>query len=153
MPIYGKNPKGEKEVGEALYCLHPPIFRIRGTGRPPIVIAKAVVVVASPERERISGLHGDKENLPSGINMMPAAIDFNPKKFQVMSSLDQEHLAQLSADGATVVTDSDSTTTSMSRKYDLNARRASTHPSTQKQEYLHGSSSTPTFSPSGVTGW
>lgn len=132
-----QKPRGEKEVGKALYCLHPPIFRLRGTGRPPIVVAKAVIVVANPERERVSNLHGNKDSLPSGVTVLPAAIESSPATAQIMSSLDQENPPQSFADGTSVSTDSDSTTTSRSRQYDFNSRRASTHPSTQKQEYLH----------------
>lgn len=148
-----QKPRGEKEVGKALYCLHPPIFRLRGIGRPPIVIAKAVIVVASPETEERLNLHGNKDSLPSGVTVLPPAIESSAATTQIMSSLDQENPPQLFADSTSVLTDSDSTNTSRSRQYDFNQRRASTHPSTQKQEYLHGSPrrrlSVPLESPDG----
>ena len=68
-----QRPRGEKGVGKALYCLHPPILRLRTQGRPPIVIAKAVMVVASPERERIPNLHSNKDSSQSNSNQRKAA--------------------------------------------------------------------------------
>ena len=76
-----QKPRGEKEVGKALYCLHPAVHRLRTQGRPPIVIVKAVMVVQPPRRRllitpesssakhdlpRDSKSHTEKERQSSG---------------------------------------------------------------------------------------
>lgn len=132
-----QKPRGEKEVGKALYCLHPSISRLRTMGKPPIVIAKPVIVVTSPERERNSNPCGNKDSLLSGTTAPPASIDSSPATSQIISSFDRESFAHIKfADNPSLLTDSDSTNTSRSRKYDFNQRRASTHPTTKKQEHL-----------------
>ena len=132
--------RGEKEVGKALYCLHPSIIRLRTKGQPPIVITKPVIVVTSAERERISYPQGNRNSSLSGTIVPPASIESSPATSQIMSSLDQESFAHVKfADNLSVSTDSDSTSTSRSRQHDFSQRRASIHPTTQKQEYLPAS--------------
>lgn len=122
-----QKPRGEKEVGKALYCLHPSISRLRTMGKPPIVIAKPVIVVTSPERERNSNPYGNKDSLLSGTTAPPASIDSSLATSQIISSFDRE---------PSILTDSDSTNNSRSTKDVFNQRRASTNPTTKKQEYL-----------------
>lgn len=132
--------RSEKEVGKALYCLHPSIVRLHTKGTFPIVVAKPVIVVTSPERERSSNLRGNKDSSLSGRIASPAAIESSPVMDRIMSSPNQESSAQVKiADSPSMSTDSDSNPASRRRRHDFNKRRASTQPIT-KQEYLSGSS-------------
>ena len=113
--------RGEREVGKALYCLHPSTVRLRAKDTAPIVVAKPVIVVTSPERERISYRHGIDDSSLRGTRTSPTAIEYNPATDHTIPLLDQES-----------PTDSDSTIDSRSRRLSSHQRRASTHPSTQK---------------------
>ncbi len=133
--------RGEKEVGKALYCLHPSTVRLRAKGTAPIVVAKPVVVVASPERERISNRHGIDDISQSCTMTSPPAIETKPATDHPIPPLDQESPIQVKfADPPSKLTDSDSTMDSGSRRLSFHQRRVSTHPSTQKHEHLSMSS-------------
>lgn len=133
--------RGEKEVGKALYCLHPSTVRLRAKGTAPIVVAKPVVVVTSPERKRISNRHGIDDSSLSGTMTPPPAIESKPATDHPIPQLDQESPTQVKfADPPSMVTDSDSTIDSGSRRLSSPQRRASTHPSTEKHEHLSMSS-------------
>ncbi len=135
-----QKPRSEREVGKALYCLHPSIVRLRTKGTFPIVIAKPVIVVTSPERESNFNIYGNTYSMPSSMTAPPAAIESSPTMDRIMSSLNQESSAQVElADSSSMSTDSDSTTASSSRRHDFNKRRASTQPII-KQEHLSRSS-------------
>ena len=128
-----QKPRGEKDVGKALYCLHPSIVRLGARGTSPIVIVKPVVVVTSPKRE--------KDNSQSGMTALAAAIKSSPSVDQVTSSLNRESSAQTKlVDNPSMFTDSDSTTGSRSRRRISQKRRVSTYPTTQKHEYPSRSS-------------
>lgn len=133
--------RGEKEVGKALYCLHPSTVRLRAKGTAPIVVAKPVVVVTSPERKRISNRHGIDDSSLSGTMTPPPAIESKPATDHPIPQLDQESPTQVKfADPPSMLSDSDSTIDSGSRRLSSPQRRASTHPSTQKHEHLSMSS-------------
>lgn len=83
-------PRGENAVGKALYCLHPPILRLRDQG-PPIVLVKAVMVVASPERERISNPQGIKGKVQRGTTAPPATTGSSTATSQTMSPRSTQH--------------------------------------------------------------
>ncbi len=135
-----QKPRSEREVGKALYCLHPSIIRLRTKGTFPMLIAKPVIVVTSAERESISNLYGNTYSVPSGMTAPPAAMESSPTMDRIMSSLNQESSAGLEfADSSSMSTDSSSTTASSSRRHDFNKRRASTQPIT-KQEHRSRSS-------------
>ena len=128
-----QKPRGEKEVGKALYCLHPSVVRLRARGLSPIVIAKPVVVVTSPKRE--------KDNILSVMTASAAAMKSSPFVDQVTSSLNREISAQTKLiDKPSMFTDSDSTTDSRSRRRISQKRRVSTYPTTQNHEYPSRSS-------------
>lgn len=132
-------PRGEKKVGKALYCLHPSIVRLRTKDLDPIVIVKPVIVVTSPGRERTWDPPGSKNSSLKGMTPPPVAIEFSPTTNQITSSLDQKTSAQIKfADNPSTLTDSDSTTASRSRRRRF-SQSASTQSITQMQGYLPGS--------------
>ena len=132
-------PRGEKEVGRALYCLHPSVVRLRPEGLPLIVIAKPVIVVTTPERERHLKPHRITGGSLTGSMAPSAAIDYESAETQIISSPDDEDSDNTRwAENASMSTDSDSTTTSGSRQIDFSQRRAS-HPITRRHEYSPGS--------------
>ena len=128
--------RSEREVGRALYCLHPSIIRLRAKGTTPIVVAKPVIVVKSPERETLPDPRGPEESPFSIMTAPPAATEPSPATDHMISSLNQGSSAQIKfADKPSMSTDSDSTTDSR-RRLGSHQRRASTHPTTQNHEEL-----------------
>ena len=132
--------RSEREVGRALYCLHPSIVRLRAKGTIPIVVAKPVIVVKSPARERVPDPRSHKDSPLSVMTAPPAVIEPGPATDHIISSLNQGATAQIKfADKRSVSTDSDSTTDSRRRRLSPHGRRASTHPTTtQKHEDMSG---------------
>ena len=134
-----QKPRGEKEVGRALYCLHPSTHRLRNKSNSPIIIAKPVIVVAKPKSEKTLNPHGDKGSSLSGMKEISAAIEPGPTKHKINNPLDQERSAQVElAEDHPIFTDNESTTSSRSRRDIVYQRRASTLPTKQEQEYLAG---------------
>ena len=132
-----QKPRGEKEVGKALYCLHPSIVRLRTGSMTPIVIAKPVIVVTRPERENTSNADSDKSSSLSAATKSAAAIESSPATYQKTFSINPENTAHIDfAENPPVSTDSDSTTTFRSRRRSI---KASTYPTTQRQEDLPSS--------------
>lgn len=135
--------RSEKEVGRALYCLHPSIVRLRAKGTTPTVVAKPVIVVERPERERFPDPGGHKDS-PLSVMTAPV-IEPGPATHHIMSSLNPAVSVQLQfADERSMSTDSDSTADTRRRRLSPHGRRASTHPTTtttttpQKHEDMSG---------------
>lgn len=127
--------RGEEQVGQALYCLHPSVVRFRTKGADPIIVARPVIVVVSPRRERGLAARGPKDSSLSGITAPPAAFEPSPATDQIMSSLDRESSAQVNFAATTVVyMDSDSAPHSRSRRHSFHERRTSAHPITHDEE-------------------
>ena len=129
--------KGEREIGKALYCLHPSIIRLRARGTTPIVVAKSVIVVIGPERVRDLSSYSIRSNSKSVMTAAPTWIESSLSTTDP-SSPEEENPTQLKFPGhPPIYTDSDSTTDSSRRRLSSHGRRASTHPTTtQKHEHL-----------------
>ena len=124
-------PRSEKDVGRALYNLHPSIVRFRGRGKTPIVITKPVIVVSSPNRERSWNQHGRIKSLMDGTNLVPVAVESSYAKIQTLSL--QTSAEVKVADNST---DSGSTSASWTRRGSPDRKGTLTNPTTQTQGYL-----------------
>ena len=127
----------EKDVGKALYCLHPSVVRLGAEGAIAVVVAKPVIVVANSGRVRDQDSRSLKINSSSGMTAAPAAVESSYATDQIMLSHNQAFSTQVTlADRPSTLTDSDSLTDSGSRRLSHHKRKASTHPITNKQESL-----------------
>ena len=124
-------PRSEKDVGRALYNLHPSIVRFRRRGKTPIVITKPVIVVSNPHRERSWNQHGRIKSLMDGTNLVPVAVESSHAKIQTLSL--QTSAEVKVADNST---DSGSTSASWTRRGSPDRKETLTNPATQTQGYL-----------------
>ena len=67
--------RAERDVGRALYCLHPSIIRLRAEGTTPIVVAKPVIVVQGPNRKISSDSRGRKDSSLNNMKVLPTATE------------------------------------------------------------------------------
>ena len=121
--------RSERGVGRALYCLHPAIIRHRAQGTIPVVVAKAVIVVESPDRDRYADSHGLSS---SGLKVPPAVIKPIPAPDHMTSYIQTEF-----SDNTPMTTDNESSTTDSRRRrrrLSSHTRRASTDPLTRECE-------------------
>ena len=140
--------RGEKEVGRALYCLHPKVMRLRAKDTIPIVIAKPVIVVESPERTRALDPRGIKH---SGIRgPLPSAIEYSlsPTTDHFTSSITHGRVIPQGVFGPEPSlfddSDSDSTTHPSGRpRLSVHRRKASTYPVTKRHNDDHQSEPPP----------
>ena len=127
-------PRSEKDVGRALYNLHPSIVRLRTRGKNPIVITKSVMVVSNPHREDSWNQHGREKSLMDGTNLPPAAAESSHAKINNGSLNDPQTSAQVKfADDST---DSGSTSTSWTRRDSSDRKGTPTKLTTQTHGYL-----------------
>ena len=127
----------ERDVGRALYCLHPSIIRSRAESKIPIVVAKPVIVVGGPNSEPFPDLRGPKDSPLNSMTVLPAATEPSSVKHHVTSSSKQGNSAQVKfAENPSTVIDSESSRDSSRRRRPSphHTRRASTHPFTKKDE-------------------
>ena len=130
-------PRSEKNVGRALYNLHPSIVRLRIKGKNPIVITKSVIVVSNPNREDSWNQHGRGKNLMDGTNLPPAAAESSHANIKNGSLNDPQASAQVKV--ADDSTDSGSTSSSWTRRGSSDRQRIPTNLTTQTQGYLYKS--------------
>ena len=122
-------PRSEKDVGRALYNLHPSVVRLRTRGKNPIVITKPLIVVSNPNREKSWSQHGRGKSLMDGTNLPPAAAESSDAKILKVTLSDPQISAQVKADDSTA-----SGSTSSSGR-----QGAPTNPPTQTQGYPYKS--------------
>ena len=67
--------RAERDVGGALYCLHPSIIRLCAESTIPIVVAKPVIVVQGPNRNISSDSQGRKDSPLNNMTVLPAATE------------------------------------------------------------------------------
>ena len=67
--------RAERDVGRALYCLHPSIIRLRAESTTPIVVAKPVIVVQGPNKKISSDSRGRKDSSLNDMKVLPAATE------------------------------------------------------------------------------
>ena len=127
----------ERDVGRALYCLHPSVIRLRAESTTPIVVAKPVIVVEGPNRETSSDPRGLKDSSLHSTTAPPAATEPSSASHQVTSSSKQGNSAQVKfSEQPSMITDSDSSIDSSRRRRPSphHNTRASTHPFTRKHD-------------------
>ena len=130
-------PRSEKDVGRALYNLHPSIVRLRTRGKHPIAITKPVMVISNPTREKSWNQHGRRKSLMDGTNLLPAAAESSHGKTHNVSLNDPQTSAQVKV--ADDSTDSGSTSSSWTRRGSSDQQGRPTHLTKQTQGYLHKS--------------
>lgn len=118
-----QTPRSENRIGKALYCLHPPIYRLRSGGRPPIAIAKAVMVVASPGKGKSLNPQGNKGSPQRATTAPSAAMGSSIATSHTISPLKQESPARKLADSPSVSTGKDSPTASRSTQHSSNQKK------------------------------
>ena len=123
-------PRNEKDVGRALYNLHPSIVRFRTRGKNPIVIKKALIVVSNPDRQKSWNQHGRGKSLMGGTNLPPAAAESSHARTNNGSLNDPQTSAQVKV--ADDSTDSGSASSS-------DRQGTPTNPTTQTQGYPYKS--------------
>ena len=131
-------PRSEKDVGRALYNLHPSIVRLRTSrGKNPIVITKPVMVVSNPNRETSWDQYGRGKILMDGTNLPLATAETSHAKIHNVSLSDPQTSAQVKV--ADDSADSGSTSASGTRRGSSNGQRTPTDLTTQTQGYLYKS--------------
>ena len=129
--------RAEKDIGRALYCLHPSIIRLRAEGATPIVVAKPVIVVQSPKRKIFSDSQGRKDSPLNNMTVLPAATEPSPATHHVTSSSKKGGSPKVRfAEKISTFIDNDSSTDSSrrTRPSPHHNTRASTDPFKQKHE-------------------
>ena len=127
----------ERDVGRALYCLHPSIVRLRAESTIPIVVTKPVIVVEGPDREILPDPQGLKDSPLNSTTAPPVATEPSPATRHVTSSSKQGNSASVKfVENPPTVIDSESSRDSSRRRRPSphHNRRASTHPFTKKDE-------------------
>ena len=127
-------PRSEKDVGRALYNLHPSVVRLRTRGKNPIAITKHVMVVSNPSREKGWNQQGRRKSLMDGTNMIPAAAESSHAKTHHVSLNDPQTSAQIKV--ADDSTDSSSTSSSWTRRGSSDRHGRPTNLTTQKRSGL-----------------
>ena len=129
--------RAERDVGRALYCLHPSTIRLRAESTTPIVVAKPVIVVEGPDREKLPDARGLKDSPLNSTTAPPVATESSPATHHVTSSSRQGLFAQVKfAENASTFTDGESSRDSSRRRRPSphQSRRASIHPFTKDHE-------------------
>ena len=130
-------PRHEKDVGRALYNLHPSVVRLRTRGKDPIAIKKPVMVVSNPNREKNWSQHGRGKSLMDGTNLLPATAESSDGKIHNVSLDDPQTSVQVKV--ADDSTDSGSTSSSWTRRGSSYRQGRPTNPTTQTQRDLYKS--------------
>ena len=127
----------ERNVGRAIYCLHPKIIRLRAESTIPIVVTKPVIVVEGPDRETLPDPRGLNDSHLNSTTAPAVATASSPATHHVMSSSKQGNSTQVKlVEKPPTFIDSASSRDSTRRRR-LSAhqtRKASTHPFTHKHE-------------------
>ena len=109
--------RAERDVGRALYCLHPSIIRLRAESTTPIVVAKPVVVVQGPNRKRSSDSRGCKDSPLNSMTERPVTTKPSPATDHVTSPSKQGDPTHVEvAEKSSTFIDSDSSTESSRRR-------------------------------------